>query len=345
LVWFGILGYGPYNVIEALAIAPASLFLTVLLFRWYMAGNREAGWLILPTLFPTTTLAFFDTGLVMQYFRMPGADRLLRPIAIGPLAIQDFDLADAAFLLAIAVVMFFRFARISHEQARAASELEAAQRVQGLLLRSQQNTASGLHIESVYRPAQKVGGDFFHTAQINGVTRIVIGDVSGKGMGAAMLVSVLLGALDAILDASPAAVLDQLNVIMLARQQGGFATCACALVAPDGALTLANAGHLAPYRNGEEISLESGLPVGVVAAAEYSETTLQLSPGDRLTFLSDGVVEAQSEAGELFGFDRARELSTLPASEIVGRAQQFGQEDDITVLTLAFVPLPEVMHT
>jgi len=65
LVWFGILGYGPYNVIEALVIAPASLLLPVLLFRWYMAGNREAGWLILPTLFPTTTLAFWDIGVVM----------------------------------------------------------------------------------------------------------------------------------------------------------------------------------------------------------------------------------------------------------------------------------------
>jgi hypothetical protein len=337
LVWFGILGYGPYNVIEALAIAPASLFLTILLFRWYMAGNREAGWLILPALFPTTTLACWDTGVVMQYFRLPAADHLLRPIVIGPLAIHAFDLADAVFLLAIGVVMFFRFSRISQEQARAAAELEAAQRVQGLLLRSQHDGASSLRIESVYRPAQEVGGDFFHTAQIRGTTRIVIGDVSGKGMGAAMLVSVLLGALDAITEASPAAVLRQLNVIMLARQQGGFATCACVLVATDGALTLANAGHLAPYLNGEEIALEPGLPVGIAAPAEYSETFFQLSPGDRLTFVSDGVVEAQSEAGELFGFDRTRELSTQSAETIAQAAQQYGQQDDITVLTLQYV--------
>lgn len=342
-VWSGILGYGPYNVIEALAIAPASVLLTVLLLRWYMAGNREAGWLILPTLFPTTTLAFWDTGVVMQYFGLPIADRLMRPIAVGPLSIQWFDLADAVFLLAIGVVMFFRFSRVSHEQARAASELEAAQRVQSLLMRVQQSTASCLHIQTVYRPAQEVGGDFFHTAQIDGFTRIVVGDVSGKGLGAAMLVCVLVGALDSIREAEPAAVLQALNPLLVARQHGGFATCLCAAIAADGTVTLANAGHLSPYRNGEEVPLESGLPLGIAPDATYAESTIRLAPSDRLTFLSDGIVEARNSAGELFGFDRTRAISTQSAEAIATAAQAFGQEDDITVLTLTFAPA-EVLH-
>jgi sigma-B regulation protein RsbU (phosphoserine phosphatase) len=343
LVWFGILGYGPYNVIEALVIAPASLLLPVLLFRWYTAGNREAGWLILPTLFPTTTLAFWDIGVVMQYFGLPGADRLLRPRMIGPLAIQAFDLADAVFLLAIGVVMFFRFTRISHEQARAASEMEAAHRVQGLLLRSQQRTDSRLRIDTVYRPAQEVGGDFFHTAKIGGRTRIVVGDVSGKGLGAAMLVSALIGALDSTAAAEPAIVLRTLNDLLLLRQQGGFATCLCAAIATDGFVTLANAGHLAPYRNGEELPIDNGLPLGITPEAHYSETIHQLSPGDTLTLLSDGVVEARDSTGELFGFDRTRDLSTQSADTIARAAQAFGQQDDITVLTLTFAPA-EVFH-
>jgi hypothetical protein len=342
-VWSGILAYGPYNVIEALAIAPASLLLTVLLLRWYMAGNREAGWLILPTLFPTTTLAFWDTGVVMQYFGLQGADRLMRPIAVGPLPIQWFDLADAVFLLAIGVVMFFRFTRVSQEQARAGAELEAAQRVQSLLLRAQQSTASCLHVQTVYRPAQEVGGDFFHTAQIEGFTRIVVGDVSGKGLGAAMLVSAVIGALDSIREASPAAVLQALNPLLVARQQGGFATCLCAVIAADGTVILANAGHLAPYRNGEELAVDNGLPLGIATDAGYTETTLELAPGDRLTFLSDGVVEARSPSGELFGFDRTRDLSTQSAEEVARAAQAFGQEDDITVLTLTFASA-EVLH-
>ena len=343
LVWFGILGYGPYNVVEAMVIAPASLFLPVLLFRWYMAGNREAGWLILPTLFPTTTLAFWDIGVVMQYFGLPGADRLLHPVTIGPLSIQAFDLADAVFLLAIGVVMFFRFTRISHEQARATSELEAAQRVQALLLCSQQNTASNIRIESVYRPAQEVGGDFFHTCQIAGSARVVVGDVSGKGLGAAMLVAAIVGALDTMHDADPAAVLRTLNNLLLMRQQGGFATCLCACVSPRGNLRLANAGHLAPYRNGEEVPLESGLPLGISPDVGYAETILYLEPGETFTFMSDGVVEARNQHGELFGFDRTRGISSQSAEAIAAAAQAHGQEDDITVLTLTFAPV-EVLH-
>jgi phosphoserine phosphatase RsbU/P len=343
LVWFGVLGYGPYDLIEALVLAPSSVLLTVLLFRWYVAGNREAGWLILPTLFPTTTLALWDTGVVMQYFGLSVAERFMRRVAIGPVVFHAFDLADGFFLLAIGVVMFFRFSRVSLEQARAASELEAAQRVQSLLLRSQESANPRFRIESVYRPAQEVGGDFFHTVQIGEFTRIVVGDVSGKGMGAAMLVSVLLGALDAIHDGSPAAVLQHLNGIMLARQQGGFATCFCALADPDGVLTLANAGHIAPYQNGEEIPMESELPLGIAPGTAYSESTVRLAPNDQLTFLSDGVVEAQSSTGELFGFERTAAISTQSAESIAAAAQQFGQEDDITVLTLTFAPIA-VLH-
>ena len=336
LVWAGILGYAPYNVLEALAVAPASVLLTVLLFRWYLAGNREAGWLILPTLLLTTTLAVWDTGVVIQYFGFSFADRVMRPIAVGPVSIPAFGLADAIFLLAIGVVMFFRFSRISHQQARAASELEAAQRVQGLLLSTQECTASPLRIQTVYRPAQEVGGDFFHTAQIDGATRIVVGDVSGKGLGAAMLVSALIGALDSIRLPSPAAVLHALNPLLFARQQGGFATCLCAVIAEDGTVALANAGHLSPYCNGEEVLLESGLPLGIAPDAAYTESMIRLAPNDRLTFLSDGVVEAQNQQRELFGFDRTRQISTQSAEAIAAAAQAHGQEDDITVLTLQF---------
>lgn len=70
---------------------------------------------------------------------------------------------------------------------------------------------------------------------------------------------------------------------------------------------------------------------------------MQLAPGDTLTFLSDGVVEAQSPSGELFGFEQTREISNQSADEIARAAQAYGQEDDITVLTLAFAPV-EVLH-
>jgi serine phosphatase RsbU (regulator of sigma subunit) len=105
----------------------------------------------------------------------------------------------------------------------------------------------------------------------------------------------------------------------------------------DGGVIIANAGHLAPYRNGEEVCLDDGLPLGLADDFEYGETTIQLAAGDRLTMMSDGVVEAQNAARELFGFERTRAISRESAEEIAGVAQRFGQEDDITVMTLDFV--------
>lgn len=166
--------------------------------------------------------------------------------------------------------------------------------------------------------------------------------MSGKGLGAAMLVSAIIGALDTMHDANSAAVLRALNQLLLVRQQGGFATCLCAAVSPDGRIALANAGHLAPYCNGEELPIDNGLPLGISAAADYSATIVQLDPGDQLTFLSDGVVEARNSQGELFGFDRNAAISTKSAKAIAAAAQAHGQEDDITVLILTFAGVETV---
>jgi phosphoserine phosphatase RsbU/P len=104
-------------------------------------------------------------------------------------------------------------------------------------------------------------------------------------------------------------------------------------------VALANAGHLSPYLDGSEIQLENGLPLGMTAEANYSEESLHLAAGATLTFLSDGVVEAQGASGELFGFDRTQELSGRPAAEIAEAARRFGQRDDITVLRVSFAPV------
>lgn len=103
---------------------------------------------------------------------------------------------------------------------------------------------------------------------------------------------------------------------------------------------LANAGHLNPYRKGKEIELEAWLPIGIAPGIPYIETQLHLEPGDMLTFLSDGVVEARSPSGELFGFERTQEISNRPASVIAETAQQYGQNDDITVLSLTRIAEP-----
>ena len=291
-------------------------------WKW-RRGNREAG-LLLPSFLLASTFE------VLGIFA-----RSMMTFHVGRITFDYDDLSMFFFLISIGPVLLFRHRRITLENERTTAELGAAQRVQTMLLRSTTISSAGIWIENDYRPAQEVGGDFFHTTVVDGQHRIVIGDVSGKGLGAAMLVSAIIGALDTLHDAAPAMVLRSLNELLLLRQQGGFATCLCAVVTPEGEIRMANAGHLAPYCNGSEVAVESGLPLGLTTGIEYPEVSLRIATGDRLTFLSDGVVEAQNASGELFGFERTREISTESASEIARAAEAFGQIDDITVLTLA----------
>jgi serine phosphatase RsbU (regulator of sigma subunit) len=169
---------------------------------------------------------------------------------------------------------------------------------------------------------------------------IAVGDVSGKGLRAAMTGTLAIGALRTLADQgmSPANLLSALNRQLVRAAQGGFVTVLCARLAPDGVLTVANGGHLFPYRNGEEIPVPTGMPLGITPDAAYDESSFRLQPGDSITFLSDGVVEARRPDGELFGFDRAQTLSARAPEQIAQAAQEFGQEDDITVLSLAFMP-------
>src|SRR5215472_10570954 len=87
-----------------------------------------------------------------------------------------------------------------------------------------------------------------------------------------------------------------------------------------------------PYRNGEELAIEAGLPLGLIPDLAYPESRVEVSGGDSLILMSDGVVEARDPNGNLFGFERTQAVSTRSASEIASAAMQFGQEDDITVV-------------
>jgi sigma-B regulation protein RsbU (phosphoserine phosphatase) len=261
---------------------------------------------------------------------------------------HGFDLFRAAFYLCtlfIAILLMRQTWTAWRKAEDLRIDFAAAREVQQQLVPLALPAIAGWRMEAAYLPAAEVGGDFYHVIEQPGATILLIGDVSGKGLKAAMTGLLTIGAASALASErlSPAQLLDRLNREMVRLQKGGFVTCLCASVAVDGAVTLANAGHLAPYRNGEEVPLESGLPLGIAPDATYAESSIQLAPADRLTFMSDGVVEAQSQTGELFGFDRTRNISTQSAEAIAHAAQSHGQEDDITVLTLTFAPA-EVAH-
>jgi hypothetical protein len=257
-------------------------------------------------------------------------------------AVQSWmSLAIAALLIVLFGYIFHQQRITADERAEMRGELTAARQVQHLLIPDKMLVAPGVTVSSAFLPASEVGGDsYLCRALANGSQRVLLGDVSGKGVAAALTSALLLGAADRCDDLRPAAVLHELNAALRNSGIEGFTTCLCADLSATGVLLIANAGQLPPYRNGQEIEIPVGLPLGVDAAAEYTELSLQLAPGDKLTFLSDGVVEARNALGELFGFERTRQLSSRAAQQIADAAVQFGQQDDITVLTLSLAPTP-----
>ncbi len=251
------------------------------------------------------------------------------------------DIAEAFFLLAMLAILLRHTARTRQEQDRVTTELEAARSVQQVLVPESLPPTPGLAATAAYFPAEEVGGDFFQILPVlSGDTLLVIGDVAGKGLPAALTVSLMVGTLRALADytESPAEILTGLNRRLRGRGTG-FTTCLALRFSADGTLlTFANAGHLSPYVNGFELRTEPNLPLGIVPETEYTEAHYKLSPGDRVTVLTDGVPEAKN-GHELFGFDRTGAWSRHPAAQIAAAARSFGQNDDITVLTVDVVPL------
>jgi len=265
---------------------------------------------------------------------------------------NQFDiqsLLNTLLLVAIVYAVWRHQAEQTRRQNRLDEEFRNAQELQRLLVPESIPLLPSYSIASVYKPAMEVGGDFFQLIPCSrpaDAALLILGDVSGKGLKAAMTVSLIVGALRAFAETTcdPASLLAALNRRLHERLRDGFSTCIAMRIDPRGTCLIASAGHLAPYRNGQEIPLPPGLPLGVVPETEYSSISLQLSPAETLTLLSDGVVEARNQKGELFGFERTREISGKSAEEVAQAAQVFGQEDDITVLTLTFASASEVVR-
>jgi serine phosphatase RsbU (regulator of sigma subunit) len=216
-----------------------------------------------------------------------------------------------------------------------AAELQAASSVQQMLMQGASRPTPGFLVDSVYVPASEVGGDFFFVQPgRDGSLLATIGDVSGKGLTAAMRVSMILGVLRREVSEDPAEILFNLNNALVAQGQLGFTTACSMLIRSSGEFTFSNAGHIAPYLSGVEVSSDAALPLGIMPNQVYAAKPGKMSTKDRIVLMSDGVPEARSQAGDLLGFERLPELTMLAAEELADAARAFGQEDDITVLAL-----------
>jgi len=249
---------------------------------------------------------------------------------------------NSLLLLAI-IYAAYRYVRDAmHRQGALEQEFKSARELQQVLIPDVLPELPGFAVTSAYRPAQEVGGDFFQIIPLEGEsagsTMILLGDVSGKGLKAAMTVSLIVGAARTLAKFAPhpADMLSELNVRLCGRMQGGFTTCLAMRLSPDGQCTMASAGHPAPFLNLHELELPGALPLGVMADTVYKEATFNLGEGDHFALYTDGLLEARSPSGEIFSFARLDKLfSSRPnADQATQAAVDFGQDDDITVLTL-----------
>ena len=233
-----------------------------------------------------------------------------------------------------------RYVRAETEKATLEGEMVAAREVQRVMVPEDLPEIEGYAIESIYHPAAEVGGDFFQVIPLkSGRTLAVIGDVSGKGLRAAMIVSMIVGALGTVSSYTeePAEILDELNRRLCGHMQEGFATCQIVRLEEQGRLTIANAGHLPSYMNGAEITFPGSLPLGLTESATYEKTSLRMTVGDAIVLLTDGIAEAQNDQRVLLGFTRIESMLTAGATarKIADAARQHGQNDDITALRVA----------
>ena len=290
----------------------------------------KEGWLVLPAV---VLMAFEQFQSELISLHMHGTF-----YAFGSVLFYN-EAADLVLSAAIALLLLRRLLLSIRRQRQMALDVKQAKEVQQVILPEAHSSFPGLEIESEYRPAREVGGDFFQILpnEKDGSLLIVAGDVTGKGLKAGMLVALLVGAIRSTVafNTDPLVVLQELNKRLLGRNDAQ-ATCLALRITADGSAMLANAGHLAPYLNGEQMEMEGALPLGMMEGAEFSVMRFRLSKRDQLMLMSDGIAEATDANGKLFGFERVHDLlrTASSAAEVASAAQRFGQEDDISVISV-----------
>ena len=243
----------------------------------------------------------------------------------------------------------------AQQRERIEQELRVARLIQQTFLPRSAPELGSYQIASYYRPAREVSGDFYDFLELeDGRLGLVVGDASGKGIPAAMVMANTRSVLRTIAqggDIAPGQVLEEANEILYPDiPPNMFVTCFYAILDPNtGSLTYANAGHDLPYlhRNGDAEELRArGMPLGLMPGMSYEEREVVVDAGDSVLFYSDGLVEAHDPQGEMFGFPRLRALVAEHDEEEHSLvdflleelysfvAEGWEQEDDITLVTL-----------
>jgi serine phosphatase RsbU (regulator of sigma subunit)/predicted ester cyclase len=299
-----------------------------------------------------TTRSILDRGTLFGMGPTGGRERLFPIIVIdrivGGKIVEEWSANTVAPFLE-------ELQQEIRERERVEQELQVARRIQQAALPKEVPTLVGWQISPFYQPAREVGGDFYDFHLLSeGRVGLVVGDATGKGVPAALVMSTTLGMLQlaaqSLDSSSPGEVLERVNEALVARIPANmFVTCFYAVLDPNsGSLSYANAGHDLPYLQGrgeaEELRAR-GMPLGLMPGMGYEEKETTLHAGEAALFYSDGLVEAHDPEGEMFGFPRLRarvaehggerSLGDFLLEELYSFVgESWEQEDDITLLTL-----------
>jgi serine phosphatase RsbU (regulator of sigma subunit) len=312
------------------SIGITSISLIWLMLRWSIPLAQRRGWPILRG----WSLASLVSGLIANtVYSFIFAFIFVEPAKRGQFL--SFWVVFGVILSVSVTAFFYAAERVQRElaQGRVAlrrnaaldKELQLARTIQEQLLPAAPPIVAGLTLAGGCYPAREVGGDLLSYQEISdGRMCISVGDVTGKSVGAAMLMGVTLGALQAEIHdhEAPAYVLNEVDRWLRSKNQGNrFVALSIALLDPGGkTMTFANAGQLAPLiRRGQRvqfIEVPVGLPLGMGPDSVHVQETSSIETNDLLLFYTDGVVEAQNQAGEMWGFERLVRLLEAAAQEI-----------------------------
>ncbi|HTW46022.1 MAG TPA: SpoIIE family protein phosphatase [Acidobacteriaceae bacterium] len=324
-------------IVTAEVLETVFVVILVLIAYFGIHKARKVDWMLL------LSLIFYGIPALVPVYSALHIRTVWFPFGVR---LQLVALTSLTSLFCFSFVLMRRFRASQRRQQTMLEDVKQAQEVQQVLIPEELPHIPGLTIESEYRPAREVGGDFFQIIPhpSDGSVLIVAGDVAGKGLQAGMLVAVIVGAIRSTVELNPDPVfmLQALNRRLTGRGDA-HATALAMRIAADGSVTLANAGHLPPYRNGKPIAVDGALPLGFVPNLEPSITRFHLDEGDHLVLVSDGIAEAMDAEGHLFGFDRieqmlAQQQGKLSPADLASAAQSFGQQDDISIIAITRQP-------
>lgn len=302
----------------------------------------------------TTSRATSDTGAPLERGQLLGVI-YLDSRRIAAFSALDRQILDALGVQAASILDNARLVQRERERQRLEQELSIARSIQQALLPQGLSDFPHFAVSGVQYPCHEVGGDYFDVVPVSeDRTAILIADVSGKGLGAALLTTMLQGALSGLaMGADPKKVFNHVNRFLCRHAEvGRYATMFIGLLGHDGTLEYIKAGHPSPLllRQGKvsELYTEGSFPVGLIPEAEYTSAQLQLEPEDTLVLFSDGVTEAEDPDHQLFDVDgliqavtgqegvpvETLQQSVLRAVREFTRGAQ--QSDDLTLLVVRY---------